>query len=192
MEEFLSQIIDEFNESYSESGEFVESGRNQSAGSTYSEDLKKKSEDPDYPATGGDIPGEKSSRKADLPGRSRFDSSHEDGPEMQGEQGLPHGLSPQAGTAKSDRQKKPGSEIKKAPGPGIQDKVRSAKVKQYLVRIRSQTSPGESRLKEEEIIREYQQEVEGILQKEDIPLNYREYIKNYFLSIGIETTETIK
>ena len=106
--------------------------------------------------------------------------------------GLDQGTSPRAGNAKSGGGEKPGSEIEKAPGSGIQDKVMSVKVKQYLVRIRSQTSPGESRLKEEDIIREYQQEVEGILQKEDIPLNYREYIKNYFLSIGIETTEKIK
>jgi hypothetical protein len=111
---------------------------------------------------------------------------------MPDESGLPQGTSPRAGNAKSGDGEKPGSEIENAPGPGTQDKVMSAKMKQYLIRIRSQTSPGESRLKEEEIVREYQQEVEGILKKEDIPLNYREYIKNYFLSIGIETGETTK
>jgi hypothetical protein len=192
MEEFLSQIIDEFNESYSGTEEFAESGRSQSPKSTYPGDLRKKTEDPDSPAAGGDFSDEKGSRMADLSGRSRFDSSHEDGTDVQDEQGLPHGLSPQAGTAKSDRKKKQGPEIKEAPGPEIQDKVMSAKVKQYLIRIRSQTSPGESRLREEEIVREYQQEVEGILKKEDIPLNYREYIKNYFLSIGIETSDSLK
>ena len=48
---------------------------------------------------------------------------------------------------------------------------------------------GEARVKEEEIFRTYRKEVEGILQKEDIPANYREYIKNYFISIGMNTKE---
>jgi hypothetical protein len=40
-------------------------------------------------------------------------------------------------------------------------------------------------LKEEEVIRAYQKEFENVLQKEDIPLLYREYVKQYFLSIGM-------
>ena len=68
----------------------------------------------------------------------------------------------------------------------------SAQVKQYLVRIRTQTATGESKLKEEEIVRTYRKEIEGVLQKEEIPLNYRDYIKHYFLSIGLETEDSLK
>ena len=65
----------------------------------------------------------------------------------------------------------------------------SSPAKAYLIHIRALTDMGEARLKEEEIFRTYRKEVESILQKEDIPLNYREYIKNYFISIGINTEE---
>ena len=59
----------------------------------------------------------------------------------------------------------------------------------YVIHIRSLTAIGQSRVEPEDIIRNYQQEIEGILQKEDIPLNYREYIKHYFISIGLKTEE---
>ena len=65
----------------------------------------------------------------------------------------------------------------------------SARTKSYLISIRTLTDIGEARLKEEDIIRTYQKEVESLLQKEDIPLNYREYIKNYFISIGMNAEE---
>ncbi|MBW2412004.1 MAG: hypothetical protein JRF72_19580 [Deltaproteobacteria bacterium] len=192
MEELLSLIIDDFHKGDSGPEAFAKSEHGQSSESTFPRDIRQKSRDPDDPATAGDIPGEDGGQGADIPGRPRSDNLHADNLDMPDESGLRQGTSPRAGNAKSGDGEKPGSEIEKAPGSGTQDKVMSAKVKQYLVRIRSRSSPGESRLKEEEIVREYQQEVEGILQKEDIPLNYREYIKNYFLSIGIETAETTK
>jgi hypothetical protein len=192
MEKFLSQIIDGFHESNSDPEAFAETRRNQSSGSSSPRDFREKGSHPDHPATGGDIQGEEGSREADIPGRPRLDSSQADGIDVPDASGLSHGTSPRAGTAKSDGKEKPGSDIEKVPGPGIQDKVMSAQIRHYLMRIRSQTETGESRLKEAEIVREYQQEVEGVLQKEEIPLNYREYIKNYFLSIGIETSDSLK
>jgi hypothetical protein len=48
---------------------------------------------------------------------------------------------------------------------------------------------GNAKVKEEDVIRPYRQELESVLQKEDIPLNYREYIKSYFLSIGLKKEE---
>ncbi len=191
MEELLSMILDDFHEGDSGPEAIAESEHRQSSGSSYPGESRQKDGDPDHPPTAGDIAGEKEGRGMDIPGRSRSENSQADNFDMQNESGLYPGTSPRAGNAKSGDGEKQDSEIEKAPGPGVQDKVTSARVKQYLVRIRSQTSPGESRLKEEEIVREYKQEVEGILQKEDIPLNYREYIKNYFLSIGIETAESI-
>ena len=67
------------------------------------------------------------------------------------------------------------------------DKLTSSPVKSYLLRIRALTDSGEARLKEKDIRRTYGRAVESILRKEDIPLNYREYIKNYFMSIGLNT-----
>ena len=52
------------------------------------------------------------------------------------------------------------------------------------------TAIGESKVQEENILRTYSREIESALQKEDIPLNYREYIKQYFLSIGMETEDS--
>jgi len=67
----------------------------------------------------------------------------------------------------------------------IQDKMIATPKDEFNVHIRTLTTIGDSTLPEEDITRTYQQEVEEILQKEDIPLNYREYIKNYFISIGL-------
>ena len=192
LEELLSLIIDDFHEGDSGAEAFAKSEHSQSSEFKYPRDLRKRDGDPDHPASADDIPGEAGSWGVDIPGRSRSETSQADISDMQNESGRNQETSPRAGNAKSGDGEKPGSEIEKVPGPGIQDKVTSAQVKQYLIRIRSQTSPGESRLNEEEIIRDYQKEVEGILLKEDIPLNYREYIKNYFLSIGIETAEISK
>lgn len=94
-----------------------------------------------------------------------------------------------AGSAKSGAGKKEGYEIDKSSGLGRQDKTASAAVKNYLVHIRALTDIGEARLKEEDIVRAYRREVESILQKEDMPANYREYIKNYFMAIGVNTKE---
>ena len=69
------------------------------------------------------------------------------------------------------------------------DKLASSPVKSYLIHIRALTDIGEARLKEEDTMRAYGKAVESILQKEDMPMNYREYIKNYFLAIGLNTEE---
>ena len=60
---------------------------------------------------------------------------------------------------------------------------------EYNTHIRSVTKIGNPTVPEEEITRQYTRELESILQKEDIPLNYREYIKSYFLSIGLRESQ---
>jgi hypothetical protein len=101
----------------------------------------------------------------------------------------PEGYSDAAGNAKSNEANKSSHELEKTPGSAIQDKMASSPAKTYLIHIRALTDMGEARFKEEEILRTYRKEVESILQKEDMPVNYREYIKNYFISIGINTEE---
>jgi len=99
------------------------------------------------------------------------------------------GSSASAGRAKSEEKSGSRTELEKTPGSTIPDKMLSSQAKSYLIHIRALTDIGEARLKEEEIFKTYQKEVESILQKEDIPMNYRTYIKKYFFSIGISTEE---
>ncbi len=111
------------------------------------------------------------------------------------EDGLPDGMEPPegysdaAGNAKSNQSSQSSRDLEKTQRPASQDKPASSPAKTYLIHVRALTDRGEARVKEEDILRTYRQEVESILQKEDIPVNYRAYIKNYFISIGINTEE---
>jgi hypothetical protein len=60
-----------------------------------------------------------------------------------------------------------------------------SKKPEYNAPIRTVTTIGAANVPEEDVMRVYERELESILQKEDIPLNYREYIKTYFMSIGV-------
>ena len=93
------------------------------------------------------------------------------------------------GHAKSKSKQNASDELEGKKGPALQDKTISAKREDYSVHIRSLTSIGKATVEREDVPREYHQEIEGILQKEDIPLNYREYIRNYFISIGLRKDE---
>jgi len=101
----------------------------------------------------------------------------------------PEGYSDAAGNAQSNQENQTSRDLDKTQHPATQDKLASTPAKTYLIHIRALTDMGEAHVKEEEILRTYRKEVESILQKEDIPVNYREYIKNYFISIGINTEE---
>jgi len=192
LEKLLARIIEEFHEGDSSPREQADSGRHQTPIPASPEAQSKKSDDSLQPDDGGQNPFNAENGAADIHDPTESGSAHPDGFDVPGDRELAHGTSPRAGSAGSGDREKPGSEIEKASGPGVQDKLMPAQVKQYLVRIRALTASGESNLKEEEIIRSYQQEIEGVLQKEDIPLNYRDFIRNYFLSIGLEPTETAK
>ena len=99
------------------------------------------------------------------------------------------GYSDAAGNAKSNQESQASRDLEKTQHPAARDKPAASPAKTYLVHIRALTDLGQARVKEAEILRTYRKEVESILQKEDIPVNYREYIKNYFISIGINTEE---
>jgi hypothetical protein len=139
----------------------------------------------------------KSKGRTSDPGLSSPDSSGERGSSQlqkndgsfQGEERMLEGDSPSVGRAKSTDDINPGTETDESTGPAVQEKLASSPMRSYLVHIRALSEIGEARLKEEDIMRTYGQAVESILQKEDIPLNYREYIKNYFMAIGLRTEE---
>ena len=99
------------------------------------------------------------------------------------------GNSVTAGRGKAENRQGSPHEIKKTEGPALQDKTISSSGEDHILRIRSLTAAGEAKIKEEDIIRTYQREIESVISKEDIPLNYREYIKNYFLSINLRKEE---
>ena len=189
MEKLLSQIIDDFDEDKSYPEEFAESEDNQTHGSQYTNDLKNAHDDPKRSKNKQEFSSRKRGR-AGTKGREGSDRSQGNGRDLEDELELHEGYSSPAGRAKSTGQKKASDELQKSAGRGIQDKMMSSQAKNYLIHMRSLTAIGESKLKEEDIIRTYRQEIESILQKEDIPLNYREYIKQYFISIGLETADS--
>ncbi len=94
-----------------------------------------------------------------------------------------------AGREKAGGEKRPPYELEHSKHPALKDKGFSGQEERYSVYVRSLPIMGKATLKEEEVIRPYRLEIENVLQKEDIPLNYREYIKNYFLSIGLKKEE---
>jgi len=101
----------------------------------------------------------------------------------------PGGKSTSAGRAISNTESRSSYQIDQSPGTATQDQLASAWAKSYLIHIRALTDIGEARLKEDEIFQTYRREVESILQKEEMPQNYREYIKNYFISVGMHTED---
>lgn len=188
LEKLLSQIIDDINEDKFGTEALAGSDRRETRGSQYMNDLKK---DRDHTQR-SKADREFSSIKRDREDTNRQRGSYQsrgNSRDLQDEFGSREGYSSLAGREKSTGKKKSSNELEKSSGPGIQDKMISSQVESYRIHIRSLTAIGESRLKEEDIIRTYQQEIEGILQKEDIPSNYREYIKHYFISIGLKTEE---
>lgn len=188
MEELLSQIIDDFSAGNSDKKAFADSGGDDTRASQPIDDDPQGYDDTKRAQTPGEFTGIKQGRKG-ADGKSGSDRSQGKDRGENDEIGNGEGYSISAGRAKSSGQKKPGHELGKAEGPGIKDKMISSQVNHYLMHIRSRGAIDESRLKEDNILRTYQQEVEGILQKENIPLNYREYIKQYFISIGLKAQE---
>ena len=187
-EEHLSQMIDEFYEDHSDSDEVAESKYDNTQPSTATQGLKKLFDDTEDSKTKGDV----LNRNRDFEGRhgqSVPEQRQEIDRDLKDEFGSQPGSSSAAGSAPSDGKKKSKDELAKSSGIGTQDKMTSSQVNNYLIQIRSLTAVGESKLEEKDIIRSYRKEVEGILQKEDIPLNYRGYIKNYFISIGLKADE---
>ena len=90
-----------------------------------------------------------------------------------------------AGREKAKGEKKAPYDLESPDTPVLKDKGVSGRGDRYSTYARSLPAIGRARLKEDEIIRAYQKELENVMRKEDIPRAYREYIKQYFLSIGL-------
>jgi hypothetical protein len=184
-EERLSQMIDEFYEGHSDSDEVAGSKYDNTQPSTATHGLKKPFDDTEHSKTKGEV----LNRNRGFEGRHGQpdpEQRQESDRDLKDEFGSRPGSSSTAGSASSDGKKKAKDELAKSSGIGTQDKTTSSQGDNYLIQIRSLSAIGESKLEEKDIIRSYRKEIEGILQKEDIPLNYRGYIKNYFISIGLK------
>ena len=109
--------------------------------------------------------------------------------ELDDGRGQREGFSPSAGRGKSEGEKEPNTDIEESAGPAIPDTMTSLPARHFLIKTLAPAGSGKARLKEEDIAATYRPAVESVLQKEDMPLNYREYIKNYFTAIGLNTKE---
>jgi hypothetical protein len=183
IEKLFSRIIDDLKDNRSFSDDSAESAANEKRMSQTTATLENPPDDPN---------GQFSDHSRSATGRSDHSGSgklQKNGDDLQDGMGRSEEYSASAGRARSKEENKSSYELEKAPGAAIQDKMTSSQAKSYLIHIRAVTDIGEARLKEEEIFQTYRKEVESILQKEDIPINYRAYIKNYFISIGINAEE---
>jgi len=188
IEALLSRIMNDFKDGRSFSDDSAESAGNERRTFQSTETLENPADDLNRPNPDGQF----SDHSPGAVGRSDhlgFGKLQQHGDDLQDGMGQPEGYSAAAGNAKSIEDNQSSYELEKTPGSVLQDKIASSQAKSYLIHIRALTDVGEARLKEEEIFQTYRKEVESILQKEDIPINYREYIKNYFISIGINTKE---
>ncbi len=123
---------------------------------------------------------------------SRTTDQNIDGQRMQGldgEDSENQPDSPEPGRSPGDGQLNSPSPINRTEEGPQQDRMAPSKKAEYNAHIRSVTTIGEATVPEEDVGRAYEQEVERVLQKEDMPLNYREYIKTYFLSIGLTSED---
>jgi len=95
-----------------------------------------------------------------------------------------------AGSGKGKGEKQSPNKIQSAKGRFYRDQKSSSGPEQkYNVHVRSLPVMGKTNAKEEELspdrLSPYQDAVEAVLKKEEIPVEYRNTIKNYFLSIGL-------
>jgi hypothetical protein len=129
--------------------------------------------------------GKENAREDAGRGSSRGEPRHNTGPGPGGGPDMGEETIDGIGRDKAEGKRKSPYELKKKQSRLKKVKGIDGKGDRYKTYIRSLASMGAADLKEEEIIRPYERELETVLRREDIPMNYREYIKNYFLSIGI-------
>lgn len=190
IEKLLSRIIDDLKDSRSSSRDSAEIAGNERRTPRSTETIEPSSDDLNKPPPDRqtlDHPRPKAGR-TDNPGSGKMQRTG-DGLQDGTGVGEPDDNSDSAGSAGSKKEKKSSYELEATSGAAAKDKMTSSRAKSYLIHIRALTDIGDARVKEEEVYQTYQKEIESILQKEDIPLNYREYIKNYFISIGMNAEE---
>ena len=188
LEKLIARMINDLEQGKTRAAESLAPAGNEAQSSSFDSRLENKRDDNNRAhskemfSSGGRIGNDAAAQPGSEQSGGDKDGSQE-------EIGPPDGYSSAAGNAEAVEQDQPSYTIEKSQGARLRDKMTTARTQKYLIHIRALTDIGEARQKEEEIIRTYHKEIESLLQKEDIPLNYREYIKNYFISIGMSTEE---
>ncbi len=185
IENLISRILDDLKERRSSVNDSAEPAVTKQGISQLTERPDDSPDAPNRPPSDGQF-SHASRNLTDQNSQSVSGKLPNNGADLEGEVDQPEGHSASAGRGRSEEEQKSSYDIEKSPGLALQDKIPSSQARSYLIRIRALTNTGEARLKDEEIYQSYRKEVENVLQKEDIPLNYRQYIKNYFISIGLE------
>ena len=188
IEKLLARIMDDLKDGRSFADDSADAAGKERRTAQATETLENRPDDPNRSNPDGHL-SDRSRSSADRTGHRGSEKLQEHADDLQDGIGHPEGYSASAGRAKSKEKGGSSYDLEKTPGSAIPDKMVSSRAKSFLIHIRALTDIGEARLKEEEIFQAYRKEVESILRKEDIPMNYREYIKNYFISIGINTEE---
>ncbi len=183
LEAYLDQILDELEKGSVRQSAPKDETADGAERSASGEDTASKNRS-DLKEQGSSAKGSDANRRASTAATDRA-SSGKDGLQEEMEEGE-NGTGPSsAGLAKSEAPSGSPYEPDRLRGSAVQDKTASAEGAEISVLIRSLTAIGKAKVEKQQIVRDYQQAVESVLQKEGIPLNYKSYIRNYFLSIGL-------
>lgn len=189
MEAYLEQIIEELeNDRFQRTilrGTAPERSKGSVPGSAADQ---KNPENADSPTTSGKDPDTEPSGQS--AGADQTGGGGDDAREDPDGESLDQGPS-SAGHGKSQDQSDSAHQPDSLKDPAIQDKTATSRRSELSVLIRSLTAAGTAKAETRPIIRDYRRSMESILQKEDIPLKYRKYIKNYFISIGLRKEPSI-
>lgn len=189
LEKTLQEMLDEM-----EAGDGSEQGMAGQQENAPGEHAQEQEQDPDQTNSAGGSPSDEEGESQGEEGESQRHPNASGMPgmtaPMPGEPDGEDSAGSDAGTQPGDGSRYDPNELERAPGTFQQDRMAPTRRNEYNAHIRSITTIGEATVPEEEITRAYQQELETVLQKEDIPLNYRQYIKNYFISIGLKEEAT--
>ncbi len=112
--------------------------------------------------------------------------SEGEGPEGDDEEDLDAMESSLAGRARDSREPTNPQEMDRSGNIPMKDRGFVGPGKTYGLLVRSLPMVEKGRMKPEDLIRSFTREIEEVLTKEEIPLNDREFIRSYFLSIGAE------
>ena len=189
MEAYLEQIIEELENDRFQRTTLRGTAPERSKGSVPgSAEDQKNPENADSPTTSGKGPDTEPSGQS--AGADQTGGGGDDAREDPDGESLDQGPS-SAGRGKSQDQSDSARQPDLLKDPAIQDRTATSRRSELSVLIRSLTAAGTAKAETRPIIRDYRRSMESILQKEDIPLNYRKYIKNYFLSIGLRKEPSI-
>ncbi len=182
LEEFLGEATDQVLSALKDEGDlFVEEKKKQAFGGEKSDETSKDalSGQALVPLQSGKEGDKREKPPGQMQAKSGSKAPEEKGSTVDDDQPFT------AGREKADGKRRSPYELKGAKGPPLKDKGISYPGDRFNAYVRSLPTIKKAKLKEEEIMRHYRTELESVLNKEDIPLHYREYIKNYFLSIGL-------